>query len=220
MIGYHVSSAEAYRNHISKEGLIPKLGDRSFEMYEPEKRVYFFSSMDALEDGVTNWLGDALADFGVEEIAILKVDLSNMTVENTFDGGSMESWEMYTTNPVPPERITLVRYEPLNESVKNRIRDILQESMSFVAMESDNKFPTMKWIRYVLRGGDWYHGKMRRDILSAYIVGSRAKGTALKNKDDNLPYIADYLHPKQLDRLYGKNKWRKGRGSWFEDDEE
>lgn len=127
MIGYHVTSADDYRNHISKQGLVPKLGVRSFMIQEHERRIYFFPTMDALEDGIMNWLGDALEDSGVSEIAILKVDLSGIDVYKTFsDSGN--SWEIFTIETVPPDKITLIRYESLiEESLRPHIRSLLKE---------------------------------------------------------------------------------------------
>lgn len=66
---------------------------------------------------------------------------------------------------------------------------------------------------------DWDKEEFIKRIMKGH--GDDAKETVeewLADPIRNLEYIAEYLHPKQLDQLYGKDKWRNKH--WYGEDEE
>jgi len=58
---FHVTTDDALPL-ILENGLVPAIGPRSQEADEPRNAVFAFTSREALEDGLSNWLGDAFED--------------------------------------------------------------------------------------------------------------------------------------------------------------
>ncbi len=72
MTFFHVTRAENLSD-IMRGGLVPSIGARSQAAKERHPAVFLFSSSDAMEDALMNWLGE---EFGEDvELAILQVDL-------------------------------------------------------------------------------------------------------------------------------------------------
>lgn len=86
---------------ILKEGLLPELGERSSQC-EPEKAIFLFTSLEALEDAVTNWFGDEVE----EEMAlgIVKVTVPGFWEKNVFIDPEV-GYEAICKVPIPPEFI-------------------------------------------------------------------------------------------------------------------
>ncbi len=68
---YHVTPKRLL-DDIQTEGLVPQVGPRSKELNEPE-RVWLFTSYDAMDNGLSNWLGEYLEDEG--DLAVLEVKI-------------------------------------------------------------------------------------------------------------------------------------------------
>ncbi len=96
---YHVTPK---RNLVSifRDGLRPQIGPRSELLGEAREMVYFFGSMQAVEDALSNWLGEALDD-EPGAISVLAVDRSGL--ELVSDAG----YELACRHLVPPENISL-----------------------------------------------------------------------------------------------------------------
>lgn len=68
---------------IKSEGLKPMIGPRSQALGEPIPQVYLFTSREAMEDGVTNWLADEFD----EDLSLVVIDASKLKVEINPDIG-------------------------------------------------------------------------------------------------------------------------------------
>lgn len=77
---FHVTPRSSVRS-IVEDGLRPQIGPRAASIGEQEPRVYFFTSVQALEDGLVNWLGE---QFGEDEqlalLAVRKSDVPDLVV--------------------------------------------------------------------------------------------------------------------------------------------
>lgn len=66
---FHVTTEDALPS-ILRSGLIPTIGSRSLEAEESRYAVFAFTSREALEDGLSNWLGDAFEDYEGEILIV------------------------------------------------------------------------------------------------------------------------------------------------------
>ena len=94
---------------ILREGLQPRLGERSQMLGEPEPAIYLFTSADAVDDASMNWLGDYFDE--EEALAVLAVDLSE-----DFPGDAENGFEFVTTRPVPPDCLSVMTEDVLGET--------------------------------------------------------------------------------------------------------
>ena len=85
---------------IFRDGLQPQIGPRSALLGEAKEMVYFFGSMLAVEDALSNWLGEALDD-EPGAISVLAVDRSGLHLVS--DGG----YELTCPHLIRPENISL-----------------------------------------------------------------------------------------------------------------
>ena len=96
---YHVTPTR-HLESIFRDGLQPQIGPRSALLGEAKEMVYFFGSMLAVEDALSNWLGEALDD-EPGAISVLAVDRSGLHLVS--DAG----YELACLRLVPPENISL-----------------------------------------------------------------------------------------------------------------
>jgi hypothetical protein len=97
---FHVTpAANVYR--ILRDGLKPRIGDRSRVM-EQEDGIYLFKTQDDAADAVTNWLGDEFEDR--ERLALLEVTIppDAKVLPSTAD------YEIVVSTPIPPEFIKVI----------------------------------------------------------------------------------------------------------------
>lgn len=99
-IFYHVTPVRNLPK-IMQQGLIPRIGARARLLKEPVKAIYLFHSQEEAEDGVANWLGD---EFGES------TRLALLAVRVPADAARAEGagYETVLTEPVPPDRITII----------------------------------------------------------------------------------------------------------------
>lgn len=97
---YHVAS-RANLEAITKEGLAPRVGERSARLGEAESRIYLFDSQASAEDALGSWLGDEYDDD--DELVLLSTDASNVqTAKPSFeDDEDGVSWEWTTKYKIP-----------------------------------------------------------------------------------------------------------------------
>lgn len=76
------------------------IGERSKALGEKTPRIYFFSDHEACEDGLTNWLGDALEESG--ELVLLEVNLNGVAIHS--DAG----YEISSAQAIAPQRIVAI----------------------------------------------------------------------------------------------------------------
>lgn len=67
---YHVTPAENLES-IIQNGLVPQIGTRSALLGEASESLYLFTSKEACETGLMNWLGD---EFDGAELVVLMFD--------------------------------------------------------------------------------------------------------------------------------------------------
>ena len=100
-IYYHVTTRSNY-NTIEKEGLLPKMGERSSKI-ESELKIFMFSNKDAMTDAVMNWLGDEFDE--EEELVVLKITLpEDFPVQHN-------GFEATTDKSIPPQCIQKTNIE-------------------------------------------------------------------------------------------------------------
>lgn len=91
---YHVTPTRNVFD-ILEQGLLPSIGPRSQELGEELPRIYVFTRLDALEDALSNWLGEAFDEDEPLSIPDLLVDDSIVTIpENLY-----EAYIMNTLSP-------------------------------------------------------------------------------------------------------------------------
>lgn len=73
---FHVTPTDNIER-ITAEGLKPMIGPRSQALGEPIPQVYLFTSREAMEDGVMNWLGNELE----VDLSLVVIDASTLEVE-------------------------------------------------------------------------------------------------------------------------------------------
>lgn len=108
---YHVTPTRNLES-IFRDGLRPQIGPRSELLGEAKEMVYFFGSMQAVEDALSNWLGEALDD-EPGAISVLAVDRSGLHLVS--DAG----YELACLHLVPPENISLAFQDDVPVDEKN-----------------------------------------------------------------------------------------------------
>ena len=103
---YHVTTKEAWES-IQKEGLVPRIGERSKKIREPIPAVYLFESEAAMLDAVHNWLGEEFEDaYGEDcDMVVLKV---MPPAGILLDESVAAEFEVRCYEPIPKECIEFV----------------------------------------------------------------------------------------------------------------
>lgn len=100
---YHVTTKKSLDTVLS-EGLKHFIGPRSERFGEEGAKVFLFGSLEALEDGLGNWLGEEFDDD--EEVAVVAVKVSDSKLFSpSFEG---ESWEWFSSSPISPSDLEVV----------------------------------------------------------------------------------------------------------------
>lgn len=108
---FHVTPTRNIES-IFREGLRPQIGPRSALRGEPKEMVYFFSTMLAVEDALSNWLGEAL-DNEPGAISVLAVECSELHLV------AGAGYELACLHLVPPESISLAFEDGAPAAEKN-----------------------------------------------------------------------------------------------------
>jgi hypothetical protein len=101
LIGYHVTAAEKLSS-ILAHGLVPDIGLHSENMGETTPAVYLFPSFEAIENALSNWLGEQLED--IEKVILLKVVIPADAVIQKDSAG----FEIVILTPIPANNITVL----------------------------------------------------------------------------------------------------------------
>ncbi|WP_137887639.1 hypothetical protein [Pseudomonas sp. 2FE] len=96
---FHVTPERNLASILS-DGLAPQIGPRSGDLGEPAPRIFFFTTLEAVETALTNWLGEAFED-EPGALVVLSVDPSGLTFYSEAD------YEVFTHEPILAENITL-----------------------------------------------------------------------------------------------------------------
>lgn len=102
-IYYHVSLKENEES-ILNDGLVPKIGNLSSKLGESKEAVYLFTSEEAMNNALMNWLGEELPD---EDLVIFQVTLPS---DYWIDSNS-ESYEIIHYDIIPSKYLKILRYE-------------------------------------------------------------------------------------------------------------
>ena len=100
---YHVTPTKNVEA-IQKEGLIPKIGERSRSVGEKQKGVYLFKSANDVDDALAGWLGEEFPED--EPLSILKVKVP--IGAKSLRGAS--EYEHIHREPIPPQNISVYRH--------------------------------------------------------------------------------------------------------------
>ena len=90
---------ETHLPSIFDRGLIPGVGQRSQEAREGKPCLYFFPDLQAVEQALLTWLGDAFEE-EEDALVILEVDLDGLPVHS-----APGSFELTLDVPVSPDRV-------------------------------------------------------------------------------------------------------------------
>lgn len=98
---FHVTP-QSNVDSIMKNGLLPKIGERS-KRIEEEEMAFFFKTYEDCETALEQWLGDEFEDLE-ENLFVLKVELpDDFPLIETAD------WEMATVSIVEPKYISVYK---------------------------------------------------------------------------------------------------------------
>ena len=93
------------QEEILQNGLLPQKGERAQKLGEEEDAVYLFSTYEACEEALCNWLGEEFEDLE-EELVTLKVELPE-----DFPLEQIVEWEMVAKQIIEPRFITFYKNE-------------------------------------------------------------------------------------------------------------
>ena len=97
---YHVTLRSNLESILSN-GLIPDIGERSYDAGETQKFVFLFPTKNDVENAMLTWLGEYYCD---EDIVYLEVNLpDNFPIEQ----GEVE-YEMISRQIIPKEYINII----------------------------------------------------------------------------------------------------------------
>lgn len=88
---YHVT-LKSNLESISKQGLLPAIGERSLSFGEKENQIYFFKDKVSVENALLNWLGEYFED---EELIVFEIE------EHYVVGKSDVAFEVSCNHPIP-----------------------------------------------------------------------------------------------------------------------
>lgn len=107
---YHITPMSNLES-ILQTGLEPRIGERSKELGENEKRVYLFHSIEDMNNALGNWLGECFED---EEIELAIIELQ---VPDEYPITEEEFYESYSYITISPEYFSKVYDEYMNEII-------------------------------------------------------------------------------------------------------
>lgn len=105
---YHVTLLSNIKS-IFKDGLLPKIGERSREIGEREEAVYLFPTIEDMEEALMNWLGDWYTDSYGENIPLGILEINLPKDFEILD--SIVEYEKISKKTIPPQYISLLREE-------------------------------------------------------------------------------------------------------------
>ena len=99
---FHVTP-ESNVDSILEQGLKPAIGRRSQELGESNPAIFLFVDVEAVENALSNWLGELFDDD--QPLSLLMVDVEGLSFVEV-DG--VAGFEAHATLPLEPSRLTLV----------------------------------------------------------------------------------------------------------------
>lgn len=109
-LAYHITPV-GNLNTILKDGLQPRIGERSAELGEKVPRIYLFPDIQSCETALTTWLGACFEDIKDDGLIILKMDVSGLSLDHSVD------YELSCLDIIPPLRVLEVLSEMDNMSL-------------------------------------------------------------------------------------------------------
>lgn len=95
---YHVTPASNLPN-IQRFGLFPNLGERTQQLDAEKAGVFLFTSTEAVENALGNWLGEAFEGYP-DSLLLLKIELPE-----TFELEQHVEWEKISRRNISPTHI-------------------------------------------------------------------------------------------------------------------
>lgn len=105
---FHVTPA-ADLESVMARGLEPRIGPRSRLLGEALPKVYLFTSIDAVDDGLCNWLGDQFDED--ETLVLLAVDPPEVALIPTPNAG----YEVGAAMTITPDRLCVLSMDVMEE---------------------------------------------------------------------------------------------------------
>lgn len=99
MTRYHVTPSSNV-DSIRKNGLQPRIGERSLSAGEKTPAVFLFANQDDLEQALLNWLGEIFED---EDLVILEIQLPLEYKQSL----AQSEYEITCSVAIPPQYIRL-----------------------------------------------------------------------------------------------------------------
>lgn len=99
-IVYHVTPTKNL-SKILKQGLIPRVGDRSQKIAGEEEGIFTFPDKESAENAVMNWLGDEFNED--EELSLLAINIDGLKTTKGAD------YEIIIKDKIDPSRIKVTR---------------------------------------------------------------------------------------------------------------
>lgn len=120
---FHVTRREDLPS-ILNSGLEPRIGPRSLKLGEPCAAVYLFPDLEAVENALMNWLGDAFDDI---ELIVLEIDASSLSLEPGA------GFELMSSNQIPAALILNILNDDF-EIIPAQGHPVLSEARSALAL--------------------------------------------------------------------------------------
>lgn len=139
-------------------GLVPAIGARSKALGEITPRVYLFTGLDACENALSNWLGEAFEHLADESLVVLEIASKGLC------GDSEAAFELSCSSVVTTDRILRVLDESLNPlqlvvpTAERSIECHWPEQVAVLAFDSFQRRISHDGAEKAGQWLDWYRG--------------------------------------------------------------
>lgn len=115
-LAFHVTLRDNLQA-IQRQGLIPRIGERSAQLGEIVPRVYLFPDREACDNAMANWLGQCFEDVEEGGLVILEVDVSGLHLKSDAE------FELACQSEIEVGRLLRVFDEQWNELQVGEVPD-------------------------------------------------------------------------------------------------
>ena len=193
--GYHITPKSNLYS-IQKNGLLPRVGRRSYSVDESDKAVSFTDNLSA----ILIWKERFFGDTPIDDFAILIFDLDGIQWEKKFCYASVA--DFYTVESIPPEMIRVIQItkkdmpqdivslEFLREAICNK-EDYQLVEQQITELFLEEPIINADKIREIIESlADYEHKKWSEDY-------NRIEWKGRKNKDGSLEMSAEDVEQMQ-----------------------
>lgn len=197
--GYHITQKSNLYS-IQKNGLLPRVGRRSYSVDESEKAVSFTDNLSSIVIWKERFFGDAPFD----DFAILTFDLDGIQWEKKFGYASVA--DFYTVESIPPEMIRVIQItkkdmpqdvvslEFLREAIGNSADyQLIEQQITELFLEepiinADKKRDVIEKL------ADYEHKKWSEDYDRIEWKGRKNKDGSLEISDEDVEQMQRYIN--------------------------